>query len=112
MCSPPSEFFNGLMGSRRMPLIAGQTLTHHERSFANELCATLVQPEHAAGSESAIQPSERELTMASADVGDVSWNVPDFEPGTAAELPRGKEASHGESHPPPRRGRADGSNGR
>ncbi len=70
--------------------VGGIEYTVAERAFAQELYATLNDPENALGSEARIKPYELNLGYGSTDVGDVSIAVPTvgvriagFVPGTA-----------------------------
>jgi aminobenzoyl-glutamate utilization protein B len=47
----------------------------------------LLQPSLPLGSEETIQPVDTEITPASTDLGDVSWNVPTTEITTATWVP-------------------------
>jgi aminobenzoyl-glutamate utilization protein B len=58
-----------------------------EEVFAGQIFPTLDTPEFALGSETAIQPINRERGGGSTDVGDVSWNVPTAELSTATWVP-------------------------
>jgi len=71
--------------------LGGVTYDDEEQAFATRLRANLREPDLELGSEREVQPITDELSMASTDVGDVSWNVPTggvriatWVPGTAA----------------------------
>lgn len=71
--------------------VGGLNYTAEEQAFAEEIYATLNQPENPLGSETAIKPYELTLGYGSTDVGDVSIAVPTvglrtatWVPGTAA----------------------------
>lgn len=70
--------------------VGGVEYDAEELAFAEALYETLREPDIEIGSERDVQPPKRGLTMASTDVGDVSWNTPtaglraaSWVPGTA-----------------------------
>jgi len=56
--------------------VGGLDYTAEEQAFAEELYATMNEPENELGSEAVIQPYEAKLGYGSTDVGDVSIAVP------------------------------------
>ena len=56
--------------------VGGVEYDANERTFAEELYATLREPDIEIGSQRDIQPPKQGLAMSSTDVGDVSWNAP------------------------------------
>jgi len=71
--------------------VGGLEYTAEEQAFAEELYATMNDPENELGSEAVIQPYDLDLGYGSTDVGDVSIAVPTvglrfagYVPGTAA----------------------------
>ncbi|MCZ6537402.1 MAG: amidohydrolase [Gammaproteobacteria bacterium] len=76
---------------KNLERVGGISYNAKEKAYAEEIYATLNQPEYALGSEATIMPVKLENTSGSTDVGDVSWNAPTVElrvatwvPGTAA----------------------------
>ena len=79
------------MMDEKLRSVGGLQYTAEEQAFAEELYATLNNPENALGSEAVIQPYEVSLGYGSTDVGDVSIAVPTvgvriagFVPGTSS----------------------------
>ena len=79
------------MMDEKLRLVGGVTYTDHEQAFAEEIYATLTDPELELGSQAEIQPYAVELGYGSTDVGDVSIAVPTvglsaatWVPGTSA----------------------------
>jgi aminobenzoyl-glutamate utilization protein B len=72
---------------KNMQKIGGIKYTSEERTFAEALRRTMLDPALPLGSEEVIQPSEIHVTPASTDLGDVSWNVPTTECTTATWVP-------------------------
>ena len=71
--------------------LGGISYLPEEKAFAEEIRETLGRVDIPLGSEKGVQPFEESITMASSDVGDVSWVVPTvgfrtatWVPGTAA----------------------------
>jgi aminobenzoyl-glutamate utilization protein B len=71
--------------------LGGIIYDEREQVFATKLRAEMREPDLALGSEREVQPLTTDLSMASTDVGDVSWNAPTggvrtatWVPGTAA----------------------------
>ncbi len=69
----------------------GISYSSEEKAFAEKIRETLGRVDISLGSEKEVQPFEESITMASSDVGDVSWVVPTvgfrtatWVPGTAA----------------------------
>lgn len=86
----PNEVLAGLM-QRNLTAVGGIEYDASEQAFAEAIFATLERPEFPLGSEKTIQPIDREISMGSTDVGDISWIVPTTEleaatwvPGTSA----------------------------
>ena len=67
--------------------VGGIRYTAEERSFAQEIRATLGRTKLALGSEAEIQPFVPWDSKGSTDVGDVSWMVPTSDLGTATWVP-------------------------
>ena len=67
--------------------VGGVQYDEAERTFAEEIHHTLIEPDFEVGSEEAVQDIDRELAMGSTDVGDISWNVPTAEIETATWVP-------------------------
>lgn len=64
------------MMDEKLRAVGGIEYTAEEQAFAEELFATMNEPENELGSETQIQPYELELGYGSTDVGDVSIAVP------------------------------------
>ena len=67
--------------------LGGIRYTDKERAFAEALRKTMLNPDLPLGSEEKIQPTATDITPASTDLGDVSWNVPTVELSTATWVP-------------------------
>jgi aminobenzoyl-glutamate utilization protein B len=67
--------------------LGGISYDAREQAFAERIYATLDTPESELGSEQTVQPISRGQNMGSTDVGDISWNVPTAELGTATWVP-------------------------
>jgi aminobenzoyl-glutamate utilization protein B len=70
-----------------LEILGGVSYSAEERSFAEQIYATLDTPEFALGSEQSVQEIHRLQNMGSTDVGDISWNVPTAELSTATWVP-------------------------
>ncbi len=86
----PNGYLAGLQ-NRNLQRIGGIQYSAAERTFAEALRRTMLNPALPLGSEEKIQPPDNKITPASSDLGDVSWNVPTTEftiatwvPGTSA----------------------------
>ncbi len=72
---------------RNLQRIGGIQYSADEKAFAEKLRRTMLNPVLPLGSEEKIQPPDNEITPASSDLGDVSWNVPTTEFTTATWVP-------------------------
>ena len=70
-----------------MRALGGIEYTDEERTFAEAIRTTLLEPSLALGSQAEIRPFEFRQGMGSTDVGDVSWNVPTAGFRTATWVP-------------------------
>ena len=75
------------MMDEKLRIVGGVSYSGHEQDFAEEIYATLDQPELALGSQEEIQPFAIELGYGSTDVGDVSMAVPTVGLSTATWVP-------------------------
>jgi aminobenzoyl-glutamate utilization protein B len=82
----PNGYLAGLQ-DKNLQRVGGIQYTGEERAFAEALRRTMLNPTLPLGSEEKIQPPEKEIGMASTDLGDVSWNVPTTEITTATWVP-------------------------
>ncbi len=82
----PNETLAEVM-QRNLERVGGLEYDASEQAFAETLFATLNRPEFPLGSEKVVQPIDREITMGSTDVGDLSWNVPTADLETATWVP-------------------------
>jgi aminobenzoyl-glutamate utilization protein B len=82
----PSDTLAEVM-QRNLELVGGVHYDEDEKAFAERIHRSLERPDFPLGSESTIQPIDRELQMGSTDVGDISWNVPTAELETATWVP-------------------------
>ena len=71
----------------KLRMVGGVSYTAHEQAFAEEIYATLNQPELTLGSQEQIQPFTIDLGYYSTDVGDVSMTVPTVGLSTATWVP-------------------------
>ncbi len=72
---------------KNLERVGGIIYNAKEKAYAEEIYATLNQPEYALGSEATIMPVKLENTSGSTDVGDVSWNAPTVELRVATWVP-------------------------
>jgi aminobenzoyl-glutamate utilization protein B len=72
---------------KNLKRVGGIKYSTEERAFAEALRKTLLDPGLPLDSEQQIQPPARETGTASTDLGDVSWNIPTTELGTATWVP-------------------------
>jgi aminobenzoyl-glutamate utilization protein B len=77
----------GRMMDEKLRMVGGVSYTAHEQAFAEEIYATLNQPELPLGSQEEIQPFTIDLGYHSTDVGDVSMTVPTVGLNTATWVP-------------------------
>ncbi len=84
----PNEYLGGVM-HRNLERVGGMTYTAEERAFAREIRKTLTEPPAVElGSEEHVQASRAgEVTSASTDLSDVSWNVPTVSMTAATFVP-------------------------
>jgi aminobenzoyl-glutamate utilization protein B len=82
----PNAVIAGRMQAN-LEALGGISYDPGEQAFAEQIYATLDTPEFALGSEQTVQPIHRGQNMGSTDVGDISWNVPTAELGTATWVP-------------------------
>lgn len=75
------------MMDEKLREVGGVTYSDHEQDFAEEIYATLNQPELGLGSQREVQPYEVTLGYGSTDVGDVSIAVPTVGLNTATWVP-------------------------
>jgi len=75
------------MMDEKLRMVGGVTYTAHEQQFAEEIYATLNQPELTLGSQAEVQPFSVRLGFHSTDVGDVSMTVPTVGLSTATWVP-------------------------
>jgi len=75
------------MMDEKLRMVGGVSYTSHEQQFAEEIYATLNQPELTLGSQEEIQPFSVRLGFHSTDVGDVSMIVPTVGVSTATWVP-------------------------
>jgi len=75
------------MMDEKLRMVGGVSYTAHEQEFAEEVYATLNQPEMTLGSQEEIQPFTIGLGYHSTDVGDVSMTVPTVGLRTATWVP-------------------------
>jgi aminobenzoyl-glutamate utilization protein B len=67
--------------------VGGITYSEEEEAFANRIRDTLGRVDIPMGSQQTVQPFQASITMASTDVGDVSWVVPTVGLRTATWVP-------------------------
>jgi aminobenzoyl-glutamate utilization protein B len=86
----PNSYLAGLQ-NKNLQRLGGIKYTDEERAFAEALRRTMLSPVLPLGSQEEIRPQDTDITPASTDLGDVSWNVPTTEftaatwvPGTSA----------------------------
>jgi aminobenzoyl-glutamate utilization protein B len=82
----PNHILAELMQSK-LEIVGGVSYDEAEQKFAETIYPTLNRPEFPLGSEKTVLPIEYGLNMGSTDVGDISWNVPTVELGTATWVP-------------------------
>ena len=82
----PNAYLAGLQ-YKNLQRLGGIKYTDDERKFAQALQKTMLGPTLALGSEERIQPQNTNITPASTDLGDVSWNVPTIGLTTATWVP-------------------------
>jgi aminobenzoyl-glutamate utilization protein B len=82
----PNHTLAQLMQSK-LEMVGGVSYDEAEQRFAEAIYPTLNRPEFPLGSEKTVLPIEHGLNMGSTDVGDISWNVPTIELGTATWVP-------------------------
>jgi aminobenzoyl-glutamate utilization protein B len=75
------------MMDEKLRMVGGVNYTAHEQEFAEEIYATLNQPELQLGSQEEVQPFSVKLGYHSTDVGDVSMTVPTAGVSTATWVP-------------------------
>jgi len=75
------------MMDEKLRSVGGVSYSDYEQTFAEEIYATLNNPELALGSQEEIQPFSIGLIYASTDVGDVSMSVPTVGLSTATWVP-------------------------
>ena len=75
------------MMDEKLREVGGIEYDAREQAFAEEIYATLIEPNHALGSESEVQPYEVRIGYGSTDVGDVSMTVPTVGLRTATWVP-------------------------
>ena len=75
------------MMDEKLRMVGGVSYTAHEQQFAEEIYATLNQPDLTLGSQEDIQPFTIDLGYHSTDVGDVSMTVPTVGLSTATWVP-------------------------
>ncbi|MBZ5498473.1 MAG: amidohydrolase [Acidobacteriia bacterium] len=82
----PNAYLAGLQ-NKNLQRLGGIKYTNEERAFAEALQRTMLGPVLPLGSEEKIQPQSTNITPASTDLGDVSWNVPTIGLTTATWVP-------------------------
>jgi aminobenzoyl-glutamate utilization protein B len=82
----PNAYLAGLQ-YKNLQRLGGIKYTDDERKFAEALRRTMLGPALPLGSEEKIQPQSSNITPASTDLGDVSWNVPTIGLTTATWVP-------------------------
>ncbi len=82
----PNSYLAGLQ-HKNLERLGGIKYTNEERTFAQALRRTMIDPALSLGSEEQIQPQSTKVTSASTDLGDVSWNVPTVGLSTATWVP-------------------------
>lgn len=82
----PNAYLAGLQ-NKNLQRAGGIKYSAEEKAFAEALRRTMQNPAPPLGSEEKIQPPDNEITPASTDLGDVSWNVPTTEFTTATWVP-------------------------
>ncbi len=82
----PNAYLAGLQ-YKNLQRLGGIRYTNEERAFAEAIRKTMLNPGRPLGSEEKIQPQRTNITLASTDLGDVSWNVPTTEFTTATWVP-------------------------
>jgi len=75
------------MMDEKLRMVGGVSYTAHEQEFAEEIYATLNQPQLTLGSQEEIQPFTVKLGYHSTDVADVSMTVPTVGLSTATWVP-------------------------
>lgn len=75
------------MMDEKLRIVGGVSYTAHEQAFAEEIYATLDDPELPLGSQEEVQPFTIDLGYGSTDVGDVSMMVPTVGLRTATWVP-------------------------
>lgn len=82
----PNQLIAGLM-QKNLEALGGINYSDQEQVFAEMIHQTLNQPEYELGTEQAVLEIDRDISMGSTDVGDISWNVPTAEFTTATWVP-------------------------
>lgn len=82
----PNSYLAGLQ-NQNLQRLGGIKYTNEERAFAEALRRTMLDPALPLGSEEKVLPSDPNITPASTDLGDVSWNVPTIGLTTATWVP-------------------------
>ncbi len=72
---------------KNLEKVGGISYNDEEKTFAENIYPSLIQPEHALGSEAMIMPINLETSSGSTDVGDVSWIAPTAGLSTATWVP-------------------------
>jgi len=82
----PNSYLAGLQ-NQNLQRLGGIKYTNEERAFAEALRRTMLDPALPLGSEEKILSPDPNITPASTDLGDVSWNVPTIGLTTATWVP-------------------------
>ncbi len=82
----PNQLIAGLM-QKNLEALGGISYNEEEQVFAETIYQTLNQPEYELGTEQTVLEIDRDISMGSTDVGDISWNVPTAEFTTATWVP-------------------------